>query len=115
MDFKVTAAHLVKVLKFGDQSATKHQVFMKFLEKRRKMVFCPVVLAASLSSIEVQEAMQHIGEINKYFLPQVSKLIGRHEPSMKTCFQMLTKTYRLLRGGTQAENLASPAILLLAP
>ena len=80
MDFNVTAAQLVKVLKFGDQSATKHQVYMEFLEKKHKMAVCPMVLAASLSPIEVQEAMQYIGEINNHFSPQVSTLIVRHEP-----------------------------------
>ena len=51
------------------------------------MAICPVVLAANLldhryrcSPIEVQEAIQYIGENNQDFLPQVSTLIARHEP-----------------------------------
>ena len=60
------------------------------------MAICPVVLAADLldhrysglhlSPIEVQEAMQHSGEINKDFLPQVSTLITRHQPFNEDLF-----------------------------
>ena len=80
-------------------------IYIKLLEKRRKMAICPVVLAANLldhrysrlhlSPIEVQEAMQYIGENNKAFLPQVSTLIARHEPFNEDLFSDAYKNLSL--------------------
>ena len=76
-------------------------IYVEFLEKRRKMAICPVVLVANfldhrygggnLSPLEVGEAMSYIGEIDKNYLPHVSTFIARHEPYKESLFD---ETYK---------------------
>ena len=81
--------------------------FAIHLEKRRKMAINPVVLAANLldhrytgnelSPLEVQEAMEYIGEMDELYLAETSKLCARDQPFVENLFK---EAYKELKPDT---------------